>query len=763
MLPGALAFLAGICLLFSGQRLPDSSALLLLAAALPLGLYRPWLRWPALLLAGTGWAAWQTTQLATLQLPHELEARDLLVRGQVVGIPEQLAEDRLRLRFLIDAYQSPAGWQPLVLPVRLNWYRTAATLNAGERWQLRLRLKAPHGLTNPGGFDYERWLFANRIRATGYVRTDPGNHSIDRARARPWLRLRQQLSDILQRLDLPQIQRALLRALAIGDRAGMSRRQWELLAHTGTSHLLAISGLHVGLVATLVFFLVEQLWRRLGGGRWWASPRAGAVTAMLAALLYALLSGFQVPAQRALVMIWLWMLAIICSGRAQPWPVFGLALWLILLNDPLAVLSAGFWLSFGAVALILFLSRGRHGRGGYLPRLVWIQLGLVAGLTPLLWLWFQQASLTAPLANLVAIPWVGFGVIPPLFLGLLLLPLSPTAGQTLLALAGYSIDWLWRFLQLLDFGTAAQWYAPPLASATAVLFAVGLLVWLLPAATGLRGAALPLLLLPLWATSPQRPTPGALKLTLLDVGQGLAVVVETRRHLLIYDTGPAIQDGFDSGASVLVPFLRQRGYRRLDRLVISHGDNDHSGGGASLLRQFPAAIVDSGEPQAVRWARAFDCARQPGWQWDEVRFEYLLTNSVNSGNNASCVLKITAADGRSVLLPGDIERPVETALIVAHQARLQARVLIAPHHGSRTSSSAAFIAAVDPDWVLFATGYHNRFGFPKADVVTRYTATGVRHLDTAGAGAITVTITPGKSIRVAGWRDQHRRIWRAAD
>jgi competence protein ComEC len=763
MLPSALAFLAGICLLLHSQRLPDDGVIALLALALPLCLCSRRLRWPALVLAGCCWSAWQAAQLTAIRLPPALEARDLQVRGQVREVPEQLAEDRLRVLFQIDSYLSERGWQALLLPVRLTWYRGAPAMNPGERWQLQVRLKAPHGLANPGGFDYQRWLFARGIRATGYVKPGAGNHCLAQTPIPPWQRLRQRLAADLEQLDLPPTQRALLRALAVGDRAAMSPTQWDLLAHTGTSHLLAISGLHVGLVASLVFFLVEQLWRRLGGGRWWASPRAGAVAAMLAALWYALLSGFQVPAQRAVVMIWLWMLALVLTGRAQPWRVLGLALWVILLLDPLSVLAAGFWLSFSAVALILFLSRGRYARGRRLQRSLAVQIGLVAGLTPVLWLWFQQASPTAPLANLVAIPWVGFVVVPVLLLGLLMSLLSPAASEALLAVAGWSLDALWRFLQLLDFGVAAQWYAPPLAPLGLMLSAVGLLVLLLPAATGLRGAALPLLLLPVWAAKPDRPAPGDLWLTLLDVGQGLAVVAETRRHVLVYDTGPAFPGGFDSGANVLVPFLRQRGYRRLDQLIISHGDNDHSGGAASLYRQFPAASVHSGEPRSIQWASVSDCHRQTDWQWDGVRFEYLSPHAATTANNASCVLKVTAADGRSVLLPGDIEQPVEAALLEMHPARLAARVLVAPHHGSRTSSSTAFIAAVRPDWVLFATGYRNRFGFPKADVVARYTAAGARHADTASAGAISVRIIAGKAIHVEGWRQQHRHLWQVVD
>jgi competence protein ComEC len=648
----------------------------------------------------------------------------------------------------------------LRLPVRLNWYRRVPPLRAGERWQLTVRLKAPHGLANPGGFDYERWLFARGFRATGYVRTDDGNRRCGAAPAFSVPGVRQQASLYLRQLDQPASQRALLRALAIGDRAGMSAQQWAMLRQTGTSHLLAISGLHVGLVAGLVFFAVERLWRRIGAARWFASPRAAALTAMLVSLLYALLSGFQVPAQRALIMVWAGMLSILLTGRLRAWPVLGLALWLVLLCEPLSVLGAGFWLSFGAVALIFYLTGGRHGRSGRLARTLVVQLGLVTGLTPLLWVWFQQASWVAAPANLVAIPWVGFLVVPVVLAGLLLIPISHAAADLMFTLAGVSVDGVATFLRLLDIGSLAQWPAPPLGPAGLTLSALGVLVLLLPAGTGLRILAA-LMLVPVVAVAPSRPAQGDVWMTLLDVGQGLAVVVESRRHVLVYDTGPAFPGGLDSGASVVVPFLRRRGYRSVDRLVISHGDNDHRGGGPSLSRAMPVFSLHSGEPQAVNWAYTRACRAEPAWQWDGVRFEYLTTGTAWQGNNASCVLKITAADGRSLLLPGDIEQAAENELLSSASARLRATVLVAPHHGSATSSSAGFLAAVDPSRVLFPTGYRNRFGFPAGAVTARYAAAGIRSLNTATAGAVEVRIEAGRQLHVEGWRASHRRLWHA--
>ncbi len=760
MLPPALAFLAGICLLFSGHRLPDIASLLAVAFTAGVCLCLPRLRLAAFLLTGFIWAGWHAQQLSALQLPVELEGRDLLVRGQVTGLPERLTGDRVRLRLHIDSYRTDADWQALMLPVRLNWYRGAPAIQPGERWQLRVRLKAAHGLVNPGGFDYQRWLFAHRLRATGYVRKSVDNKRLLPGPVTGSQQLRYRLSHYLQARDLPASRRALLRALAIGDRGGMSRPQWDLLQQTGTSHLLAISGLHVGLVAGLVFWGVAQLWSRLGGARLWPAPRAAALAALFAALVYALLAGFEVPAQRALIMVWVWMLSILLGVQGRPWQVWALALWLVLLHEPLSVLTAGFWLSFSAVALILYLGRGRYGRNGRLRSVPAMQLGLTVGLTPVLWTWFQQASLVAPLANLVAIPWVGFVIVPLLLAGLVLLPVSSVVTDGLLSVAAAALEVLWRFLQWLDPGDSqALWHAPPLSLPALALCTAGLLLILLPRGTGIRGLAL-IMLLPVLTAEPRRPAPGELWMMLLDVGQGLAVVVETRRHVLVYDTGPAFPGGFDTGKSVLIPFLQRRGYRQLDRLVISHSDNDHSGGGHSLSRRYPAGQVDAGEPQLIRWAKATNCHAQPPWQWDGIRFRYLPTPAMAGGNNASCVLKITTPGGRGVLLPGDIERSVETALLTAPAGALAADVLVAPHHGSRSSSTPAFIHAVRPDWVLFATGYRNRFGFPRPDIVARYRAAGVRYMDSATAGAIEVCIGDRQGVRVSGWRQRRKRVWR---
>jgi len=759
MLYSALAFLAGVCAVQALSALPGAAGYWL-AAVLPAGLSRwRWLRLAGIAVAGFMWCWWYAAQQLAIELPVELAGRDLLVQGVVQGLPERGASERVRFRFQLERYRSRDGWRDFTLPVRISWYREAPELAPGERWQLLLRLKKPRGLANPAGFDYERWLFAHGIRATGYVRGAGDNRRLAGKPAGWIARCRGYFAARIVAAASGAQSGALLAALGVGERSGMSRLQWEVLRATGTSHLMAISGLHVGLVATLLFVVVRKGWSRWGDPVRWPAPAVAAVTAMVAALVYALLAGFQVPAQRALIMVWLWMLSVLWSGKPDAWRVWSAALWVVLLLNPLSVLLAGFWLSFGAVAWILYLSLGRCGRVSRWRSIVSLQMALVLGLTPLLWLWFHQVSLVAPLANLVAIPWISLLVVPVLLLALLVLPLVAPLGELLLHIAEQLLVILWWWLEWLAAFPAVLLPLSAVPVAVLAVFAVGLVCLLAPKALPLRTLGL-LLMLPAGAIQPERAGPGELWLTLLDVGQGLAVVLETRSHVLVYDAGPTFPQGLDSGESVVVPFLQQRGFRRVDRLVISHSDNDHIGGGEAVFQRLDVQQLQSGEPAAIAWARATRCRAGQRWVWDGVSFEYLAPAQPDSGNNASCVLRIETADGRAVLLPGDIERSVENALLGAQPRRLAAQVLIAPHHGSNTSSTPAFVRAVDPDMVLFAVGYRNRFGFPRPAVVQRYQEAGATVLDTAHSGAIQLRLVAGQALQAAAFRVSVRRYWR---
>ncbi len=758
MLYSALAFLAGICAFQYCSALPAAvwwwpavcvAAVLLASSAL---------RAAGVTVTGFLWVWWYAGQIAAIELPAELEGRDVLVRGLVQGLPERLNDGRLRFRLQIEHFLADEDWHELDLSAWISWYPPAADPQAGERWQLLVRPKRPHGFSNPGGFDYERWLFAQGLRASAYVRRSELNQRIGTQGQDGLEGLRQRVSAHLQQLALAAPMRGLLRALGVGDRSGMSVEQWRVLQETGTSHLLAISGLHVGLVAGLVFFAARKAWSLLGVPLQWPAPRIGALCAMLAALAYALLAGFQVPAQRALVMVWVWMLAILLPGRPSPWQVWSVALWAVLLLDPLSVLSAGFWLSFAAVALIVLLTNGRSGRQSRLRRLLTVQFGLVFGLTPLLWLWFQQVSLSAPVANLFAIPWLGCLVVPLLLTGLLCLPFSSLVADWLLELSADLLSVVWWALEQLAALPVNLWQAPAVSLGWMLVFALGVAGTLLPRALSLLPISA-LLMLAVLRLPPERPGQGELWFSLLDVGQGLAAVVETQHHVLVYDAGPAFRSGFNTGDAVVAPFLVQRGYRHIDRLIISHSDNDHLGGAQALFERFDVFDIESGEPHAIDWARSTACRSGQRWVWDGIDFEYLAPFEAEEGNNSSCVLRIETAAGQVLLLPGDIERKVELRLLQEHAQRLAADILVAPHHGSRTSSSVEFVSAVRPAYVLFPVGYRNRFGFPRPEVVERYRAVGARMLASAESGAIQLRLETGKPVRVQQHRRRAKRYW----
>jgi competence protein ComEC len=759
MLYSALAFLAGICVYQYLPGFPSGECRWLLAG-LPLVFFPvPLMRTVGLFCAGLLWICWQASLVSSAQLPAHLEGEDILVRGVVQGLPESLGGQRLRFGFLIDQISEQDHWQAQSLLARITWYRNELTLEPGERWQFKVRLKRPRGFSNPGGFDYQRWLVAQGIQVTGYVRKGKANQRLYQTGGQPVQGLRQQLSLHIQQLEMPVTMRALLRALGIGDRSAMSTAQWQVLQKTGTSHLLAISGLHVGMVAGMVFFITRQGWSLLGDPQRWPAPRVAAPCSMIAALAYALLAGFQVPAQRALVMVSLWMLAVMWTGRPDPWRVWGLALLAVLLMDPFSVADPGFWLSFAAVALICQLTLGRHGQTGRLRHLLNVQFGLLLGLAPLQWLWFQQLSISAPFANLIAIPWVGLLVVPLMLAGILLLPFATGAGDWLLGLSAHSLSILWWVLEQLAGLPVNLWQSPAVSGGWMLLFALGIVIVLLPGAIRLAPVGV-MLLLPVFWLQPERPARGDVWFTLLDVGQGLAAVVETRSRVLVYDSGPAFRSGFNTGDAVLVPYLVSQGYRHIDRLVISHADNDHIGGAPSLFNRLDVFSIYSGEPGEIDWAQSKQCMAGQRWTWDQVQFEYLAPFVPGEGNNSSCVLRIETTDARVLLLTGDIERSVEQQLVEQQAQRLAADILVAPHHGSRTSSTDRFVNAVHPEYVLFPVGYRNRFGFPKPDVVERYRETGARILDTATSGAVRIRLDAGRGIEADGYRqrrlDGHR-------
>ncbi|HVS25905.1 MAG TPA: DNA internalization-related competence protein ComEC/Rec2 [Burkholderiales bacterium] len=720
--------------------------------------------------AGFFWAAWLAQARLADALPAEWEGKDIRLSGVVASLPQ---ENERGMRFELDVEEIQTQQAKVPAHISLTWYqdrrqpgKPLPQLHPGERWQLTVRLKRPHGNANPHGFDYEAWLLERNIRATGYVREFAGNALIAESVARPSYlveRMREAVREHL-RQELPQEPYAgVLTALAIGDQQAIPQSQWKIFTRTGVNHLMSISGLHVTMVASLVLGLAYLLWTLVPRLSLWLPARKAAVVAgALAALAYALLAGFAVPAQRTVYMLSVVAVALWFGRQSSASLALCIALFVVTLFDPWAVLAPGFWLSFGAVAAIFFVTTGRVGQSHWLATWGRVQWAVTLGLTPLLLILFQQVSLISPLANAVAIPVVSFIVVPLTLLGSL--PLL----DFLLPAAHLIMQWLMVGLTWMSALPDAVWqqHAPPAWAAVAGVAGV---VWLLmprgfPARwLGCAG------LLPLFLLAPVAPEPDELQLTVLDVGQGLAVVARTRNHALLYDTGPAFSSETDSGNRIIVPYLRAAGIKSLDGVIVTHADSDHSGGAISVLDSLPvdwfASSLSAEHPIQTHARRSLTCYAGQAWEWDGVRFDMLhpelssYQNAKLKTNARGCVLKITSRYG-AVLLPADIEKRSEEELLKRAPEQLQADVLVAPHHGSKTSSSEIFIEKVRPKNVIFTVGYRNSFGHPKPEVVERYKTLGGKIYRSDLDGALTLDFD-SRGVTVRPYRAERRRYWQS--
>ncbi|MFN4352556.1 MAG: DNA internalization-related competence protein ComEC/Rec2 [Hylemonella sp.] len=695
-------------------------------------------------------------------LDPALEGKDISITGRISAMP-QFGENSTRFRFTVES--ATQSGQAVQVPPRLylSWYggfrnedgalleplQVAPPLQAGERWLFTVRLRAPHGARNPHGFDFELWLWERDLQATGYVRTgkrDPQPQPLGQSWQHPVEWARQQVRDTIQQRvpvatgtpgeEAQARAMGIVAALVTGDQQAITRSDWDIFRATGVAHLMSISGLHITLFAWLAALLLRALWRTSPGlCLAYPAQHAGLIGGLLLAAGYALFSGWGVPAQRTVLML-ATVTLLSLSARRWPWP----QLWLlsaavVLLADPWALLQAGFWLSFVAVG-VLFAGAGQQQetpqnwkqRLAGLLREQWL---ITLALAPLTLLLFGQVSLVGLLANLAAIPWVTLVVTPLALLGMLWSPLWDVAAQT--------VQWLAAVLHLM-----AAWPLATLSVAQAPLWAgiagvLGGLLLVLRLPWAMRLAGLPLLL-PVLLWQPIRPAPGQFELLAADIGQGNAVLVRTATHALLYDAGPRHANDSDVGQRVLVPLLRALDVR-LDRLVLSHRDSDHTGGAAAVLAAQPDAellssLEDAHELQALR--RSTRCMAGQAWDWDGVHFELLHPSAEDYGkarrsNALSCVLRISNG-AQTALLAGDIEKAQEARLALENAA-LRADWLLVPHHGSKTSSTAAFLDAVAPHTALVQAGYRNRFGHPAPEVLRRYEERSVQVLTSAHCGA----------------------------
>lgn len=737
-----------------------------------------------LLGCGYFWAAGKAYWRLADSLPEDWEGKDVQITGFVSNMP--LYTDRkVGFLFYVEHVITPHAHVPK--RISLSWYNNKTgddgrtvlpVINPGERWQMTVRLKRPHGTANPHGFDYEKWVLERNIRAVGYVREADDNIRLEAITGWSLYRIEQVRQHIQQRFDRilqGQPYAGVLKTLVTGDQRAISSDHWEIFTRTGTNHLMAISGLHISLVATLVYGLVFSLWRYSGFLLLHIPARRAAVMAGLgAALGYALLSGFAIPAQRAFIMLAVVAVAVWRNRMISPSMVLAIALFVVVLIDPWATLSAGFWLSFGAVAIIMLVTIGRINTSGATARWTgWlrIQWAITLGLIPLLLALFQQLSIVSPFANAIAIPLISSIVVP-------LTLLSALPGLDFpLTMAHGVLSFVMEFLQWFSALPLSVWqqHTPPFWTIPTAIAGV---VWLLlPGGLGLgffsgfsaRWLGL-LAILPLFLVLPDKPPDKALWLTVLDVGQGLAVVAQTHDHALLFDTGPSFGES-NSGIRVIIPFLRGAGIRQLDTMVVSHADSDHSGGALSIL---DTVLVDTffssldqthtlAQSAQLATGRHIHCHTGQSWNWNGVLFEMLhpfpeiYQNPHRKTNPSSCVLKITTEYG-SVLIPADIDRQSEQNLLAYLPQRLPSTVLIAPHHGSLTSSSSAFVRQVNPDVAIFTVGYRNRFGHPRPEVVTRYREIGASLLRSDCNGAVSIRFEP-HGLVISGWRQTRLRYW----
>ena len=760
MLPTTLGFLAGIILLQQCSVLPPAILSLSLFVLVPSLIKFRNLRVILAVICGFLWASLSAHTRLYPEFERKWEGTDLVLEGTIVSIPEQ--RDRAkRFIFEISRLKYDGDWKKFPRRVRLNWYTQAPALRLGQQWRLMARLKRPWSFKNPGGFDYEGWLFQKGIRATGYVRQSEAAQLLAESTiTKPIGIMRQALAThITQALDADS-NRGIVIALTIGERSAISAAQWSLLLNTGTNHLLAISGLHIGLIAGLAYFFVVRIWRFWGTlCRKWPAQRAAALLALLTGIGYALLAGFSVPTQRAVIMLCAVMGAVILDRNTHPMHTLAVALLAVLIWDPLAVLSSGFWLSFGAVIIILYSIHGRaHFKRPWwdLGRLQWI---LALGLLPLTLVMFHRVALIAPMANLIAVPVVGFFIVPITLMGSLVTPIIPSVGKIALGLSSELLDLLWMILDFLAGLPFAKWHhAPP--SWTLWPSVLGIAVLLAPRGWPGRWLGV-VLLLPLVFVIPKKPIRGEYFFTLLDVGQGLSAVIETRDHVLVYDTGARFSQYFNLGDAVVIPYLRSRGIDDIDVLMISHGDNDHIGGANAILKNITVQEIMTSVPDKLGQKPAVNCLAEQRWIWDDVIFEVLHPPAAwqHHGNNQSCVLRVQNNTG-AVLLTADIEVAAERYLVENYGEALASDILLIPHHASTTSSSLPFLNAVEPELALLPLGYRNRFGFPNRDIIDRYHERGIRILDTLSQGAIRIDIHPHDGIDLLqGYRQQDKRYW----
>ncbi len=753
-------------------------------------------------LFGFYWAAMFATIRLSDDLSKDWQQKNIEMIGVVASLPE-VTERGERFRFDVEQvltlgarvpqhislnfYRESISPKPENAPINkinsLSHYFHAAKFKVGQRWQFTVRLKRPHSTYNPHGFDFEAWALAENIRATGAIRNKSGYQKLSEFVYEPsyiiehW---REKVGNYISRVLLNKSYSGVIRALVVGDDSQIAKADWDIYLRTGINHLMSISGLHITMLAGLTFSLAAFIWRRFPSLVMHVPTRKMAtMMGVLVAIVYACLAGWSVPTQRTIYMLMTFAIALLISRNIAISRVLAVALLVVVLCDPWAVNAPGFWLSFGAVAVIAFVTVARLNIAHWFKAAVKTQWAITLGLLPLLIFMFGQASIISPIANAFAIPVISLAVVPLAILGSLLqLDFILHTAHFILELCMQGLHWLASF-------PTWQQAKPPIWTLLMAMF--GVLWLLLPKGFPQRWLGV-VLILPLFFVMPSRPAVGEMQVTVLDVGQGLAVSIQTANHTLLYDAGPRYSTQSDAGSQIVIPFLRGQGVKKLDGMIVSHDDEDHRGGVASVLAQMPVTWLASSFELSDMYAtqKRIKCFKGQHWQWDKVRFEVLYPDIESyareniKDNNRSCVLKVTSQFG-SILLTGDIEKEAENTLLNddiksdaleanIHEAsgdekfsraetQLKSDVLIAPHHGSKTSSTPEFIDAVAAKHIIFTTGYLNRFKHPNHMILNRYVESGGLIYRSDEQGAVIIDFLADKPTQIKAWRQSQPRYW----
>ncbi len=687
-------------------------------------------------------------------LPSSLEGRDLVIKGTISGLPSSSGA-LTRFQFLpreID-HESQLPKKQLPKKLWLNWYRSPELLS-GQVWQLKVRLRHPRGSYSKGAFDREAWAAREGITAVGYVRegefiSAATGFSLDSVRLtiRGWLEQNSSPDNA-----------AILSAILVGDKSNLSQQQWDEFNSTGTTHLMVISGLHIGMMAALGFWLVLIL-ARTGciPLRTVSLPVLAAIISLLLAFGYALLAGFNIPVQRALVMTSVVLAGPLLGIKARPSTLYLLAMTVVLLIEPLAATSVGFWYSFSAVGILLYGCCGRvREREQTVMQSIRPQIWVFFMLGPLLMQNQQTVNLLSPLINLVAIPLLGLVVLPLAFFALVAQTIFQPLSSVLLAIVEACLT---------GWGQVMSWFSVnslglPVLSCDPwqlIFVSTSVLLLLSVASLGLRWLT-PFLLLPWLFPVKSVPEFGAAKISVIDVGQGLSILIQTRSHALLYDTGAASRGRFNPASSTIIPYIAREHIGHLDLVMVSHGDEDHSGGLTALVDRYPDAAVVSGSSVNAYGGHISRCKKGIHWYWDGVNFEVLSGSEPRlKSNDRSCVVKVTAQNGKSLLLTGDISQKKEADLLLSDLVS-HSEFLLLPHHGSKHSSSGSFLDQVAAGWVLVSSGYGNRFGHPAKAALERVQNTGAEVKNTAKSGTLSFILGAGFE-GVESYKQQHNYYW----